>query len=67
MGMASSDIDAKIIQDHGRAQYLQTVPRHPGSWDRPASDEQMANYDHALREWAAGIPDAYHENGGYRA
>jgi hypothetical protein len=66
MGMASSDNDAHIIQDHARNQYLRTVPRHPGSWDRQASEEAMASYDHALREWAAGIPEAYDRHEGYR-
>jgi hypothetical protein len=59
MGMASSDNDVQIIQDHSRNQYLRTVPRHPGSWDKPAPDDDMAHYDHALREWAQGIPEAY--------
>lgn len=58
MGMASSDNDAEIMRRHARQDHLRSVPRHPGSWDKPASEEEMAFYRHDLEKWAQNISAA---------
>lgn len=68
MGMASSDNEAQIARDHARHRHLRNVPQHPGSYEHPATEEQMAYYHHALAQWAAELPSAHEEwNGGYLA
>ena len=56
MGMCSSDNEREIADDYIKQQMMKSRPKNPGNWEKPATDEQMANYAQALVKWADQLP-----------
>lgn len=56
MGMASSDDETQILRDHAHKQWAKNAPKRPGTYERPATEEERAMYLHSLEAWAAEQP-----------
>jgi hypothetical protein len=56
MGMANSDDEAAIFERDALLRWAEEAPEAPGSYDHPASEEETAAHDHAVRKWKERKP-----------
>lgn len=50
MGMANSDDEGAIAHRDELLRWAENYPEHPGSYDSPASEEEMAHYHERVRK-----------------
>lgn len=51
MGMASSDDEEQIMEDHALREWAREAPQEPWDYDHTPTEDEKAFHDRDVREW----------------